>query len=67
MQTCPDTGVAIPECCCSRCVERQLDQFAPGRIQVTRAPVHHDPLLLREVRSPAPMPPVFERLNRPAL
>jgi hypothetical protein len=66
MQNCPDTGIAIPECCCSRCLERQLDQFAPGRERMQRMPVH-DPLLLSEVRSPASLPPVLERLTRPAL
>ena len=66
MQTCPNTAIAIPECSCTRCLARQLDQFAPEQMRVRRAPVH-DPLLLSEVRSPAPLRPVLERLTRPAL
>ena len=66
IQTCQQTGIAIPECCCARCLARQLDQFAPERLRVHRVLIH-DPLLLSEVRSPAPIPPVFERLTRPAL
>ena len=65
MQTCSDTGIAIPECSCTRCLARQLDQFAPEQMRVQR--VVHDPLLLSEVRSPAPLAPVLERLTRPAL
>ena len=66
MQICPDTGISIPECACTQCLQRQLDQFAPARIRVRRVR-SHDPLLLDEVRSQATMPPVSERLHRPAL
>ena len=66
MQTCPNTGIAIPECSCTRCLARQLAQFAPEKMRVPRALVH-DPLLLSEVRSPVPLAPVLERLTRPAL
>ena len=66
MQICPSTGLAIPECACPHCLERQLDQFAPERIKVRRIR-SHNPLRLDEVRSPGSLPPVSERLNRPAL
>jgi hypothetical protein len=66
MQNCPNTGISIPECACPLCLERQLDQFAPERIRVRRVR-SHDPLRLNEVRSPGSLPPVSERLNRPAL
>jgi hypothetical protein len=66
MQTCPDTGISIPECACPRCLERQVDQYAPAQIRVRRAR-NHDPLRLDEVRSPGSLPPVSERLRRPAL
>lgn len=29
MTVCPHTSLTIPECCCARCVERQLAEFAP--------------------------------------
>ena len=66
MQTCPNTGIAIPECSCTGCLARQLDQFAPERMRVQKSPVH-DPILPSEVRSPASLRPVLERLTRPAL
>jgi hypothetical protein len=66
MTICPTTGLAIPECACPLCLERQLDQFAPARIKVRRTRVH-DPLRIDEVRSPGSLAPVSERLNRPAL
>jgi hypothetical protein len=66
IQNCTNTGLAIPECACPICLERQLDQFAPARIRVRRTS-SHDPLRLDEVRSAAVLPPVTERLNRPAL
>jgi hypothetical protein len=66
MQICNDTGLSIPECACPRCLERQLDRFAPEKIRVRKAS-GHDPLRLSEVRSLAPLPPVSERLYRPAL
>ena len=34
MDICPNTGIAIPECACTRCLERQLDQFAPEHIRI---------------------------------
>ena len=64
MSHCEQTGLSIPECACGRCIERQLEQFAPALISVRR---RHDPLLLREVRSPSTLAPVAERLTRPAL
>jgi hypothetical protein len=65
MSTCPNTGLTLPECSCARCIEDQLRRFAPGFLGVTRL---HDPLLSREVRSSAgAIPPVAERLERPAL
>jgi hypothetical protein len=66
MQICPHTQLAIPECACPHCLERQLDQFAPAWIRIRNAR-DHDPLRLDEVRSSASLPPVSERLNRPAL
>jgi hypothetical protein len=65
MAICGHSGLSIPECACSRCIERQLEQFAPQMLTVRR--VRHDPLQLRDVRSTSPLPPVFERLTRPAL
>jgi hypothetical protein len=37
---CPDTGLAVPECSCKRCLEAMLREFHPhfltGEIKVTR-------------------------------
>jgi hypothetical protein len=65
MSICPNTGLTIPECACPRCVERQLEQFAPERLRVRAVPAapppsHHE-------RSIARLPTVAERLTRPAL
>lgn len=66
MSICPQTGLSVPECSCTRCIERQLEKFAPGRPLIGAGV--HDPLVLREVRPHAPLPPpVSERLSRPAL
>ncbi|MGZ8666169.1 MAG: hypothetical protein ACXWZM_03535 [Solirubrobacterales bacterium] len=66
MSNCPNTGLTVPECSCTRCIERQLEQFAPDRAALRR--FVHDPLLLQEVRpSPTSPPSVSERLRRPAL
>ena len=54
MSTCPHTGLTVPECCCARCIEEQLQRFAPERSARREAP---DPLLLSEVRGSAPLPP----------
>lgn len=64
MSHCPHTGITVPECSCARCIERQLEQFAPRLLSVQRI---HDPLRIDEVRSVAQIPPVSERLTRPAL
>jgi hypothetical protein len=44
MQTCSKTGISIPECACTSCLQRQLDEFAPEHIRVRRvaaeAPAH---------------------------
>ena len=65
MSTCPHTGLSVPECSCVRCIEEQLQRFAPGRSVRRHA---HDPLLLSEVRGHPPLqPPVFERLMRPVI
>ena len=65
LSNCPNTGLTLPECSCSRCIERQLAQFAPAFMAVRRL---HDPLVPREVRPlGATLPPVAERLQRPAL
>ena len=66
MSTCPNTGLTVPECSCTRCIERQLEQFAPERVTARR--FIHDPLLWHEVRPSAPSTPsVSERLQRPVL
>ena len=66
MPNCPNTGLTVPECSCVSCLERQLEQFAPDRMSIQR--MVHDPLVMREVRPIAPLPPpVSERLDRPAL
>lgn len=66
MSNCPNTGLTVPECSCSSCIERQLAQFAPDRLTIRR--VVHDPLLWQEVRPRTPSPrTVAERLKRPAL
>ena len=44
MSNCEHTGLSIPECACNRCIERQLDRFAPEMLKI--APGHD--LLLRE-------------------
>jgi hypothetical protein len=53
MTICPNTGLAIPECACTRCLERQLDQFAPEHVRVRRlngqAP-SHSPITLITTR-----------------
>jgi hypothetical protein len=37
---CPETGLAVPECSCKRCLEIMLREFSPdliaGEIRVTR-------------------------------
>lgn len=66
MSLCPYTGIAIPECACTHCVERQLEQFAPQLISFRRTR-GHDPLRINEVRSATHLPPVSERLRRPTL
>jgi hypothetical protein len=37
---CPDTGLAVPECSCRRCLESMLREFHPdflsGEIKITR-------------------------------
>jgi hypothetical protein len=37
---CPDTGLAVPECSCRRCLESMLREFSPdllaGEIKITR-------------------------------
>ncbi|HEY8002325.1 MAG: hypothetical protein ACHQJ5_09825 [Vicinamibacteria bacterium] len=37
---CPDTGLAVPECSCKRCLELMLREFSPelmaGEIKITR-------------------------------
>jgi hypothetical protein len=37
---CPETGLAVPECSCRRCLELMLREFSPdlfaGEIKVTR-------------------------------
>jgi hypothetical protein len=66
MTLCQHTGIAIPECACPKCVERQLEQFAPGLIRV-RQTRRHDPLRIDEVRSASVLPPISERLTRPAI
>jgi hypothetical protein len=66
MSTCPNTGLSVPECSCVRCIEQQLERFAPAGSALARA--LHDPLVPREVRPAGALPPpVSERLTRPAL
>ena len=38
----------MPECACARCLERQLEQFAPEHIRLRRnsAPATHSPMTL---------------------
>jgi hypothetical protein len=36
MQTCSKTGISIPECACTSCLQRLLDEFAPEHIRVRR-------------------------------
>jgi hypothetical protein len=44
--TCPDTGLTVPECSCSRCLEAMLREMQPAllesEIKVTRLAAHHD-------------------------
>jgi hypothetical protein len=56
--------LTIPECACRRCVERQLEQFAPERVRVRAAPAAQPHSHERGV---ARFPTVAERLTRPAL
>ena len=39
-RSCPETGLAVPECSCKRCLETMLREFSPdlltGEIRVTR-------------------------------
>jgi hypothetical protein len=66
MSICPHSGLSIPECACARCLQRQLEEFAPELMRVRRVR-GHDPLRIEEVRSPRALPPVSERLKRPRL
>jgi phosphoribosyl 1,2-cyclic phosphodiesterase len=38
---CPETGLAVPECSCKRCLETMLREFSPdlieGEIKITRS------------------------------
>jgi hypothetical protein len=43
MEICPDTGLSVPECACPRCLERQLDEFAPQLIRVRRVAARQPP------------------------
>jgi hypothetical protein len=36
MALCPHTGVTIPECSCSRCIEEQLKRFQPELVDAGR-------------------------------
>ena len=51
---CPDTGLAVPECSCRRCLETMLAEFSPellvGEIRITRTdpPKRPDPGERRE-------------------
>ena len=66
MRLCSKTGLTVPECSCGPCIQRQLEQFAPGAPSIRRA--GHDPLSLRDVRDSSPlMLSAAERLSRPAL
>ena len=66
MRLCNKTGLTVPECSCSRCIQRQLEQFAPSAPSIRRA--GHDPLSIRDVRDTSPlMLSAAERLSRPAL
>ena len=76
LATCRITGLTVPECSCGRCTERLLAEFAPDRLTIRRAlepALDRDPsrplirLPLHEARSRPPVPPVSERLRRPAL
>jgi hypothetical protein len=66
MSNCPHTGISIPECACAKCLQRQLEEFAPELMRV-RSNRGHDPLRIQEVRSASILPPVSERLKRPRL
>jgi hypothetical protein len=37
MTSCPQTGLAVPECSCQRCIEEQLRQFQPELLREVRA------------------------------
>jgi hypothetical protein len=36
MMSCPQTGLAVPECSCPRCLEEQLKQFQPALLSESR-------------------------------
>ena len=36
MSNCPETGLTVPECSCGRCIERQLEEFAPRPLVIRR-------------------------------
>jgi hypothetical protein len=52
MPNCSNTGLAMPECACAGCLQRQLEQFAPEHIRVRRqsAPASHSPMTLMTSR-----------------
>ena len=49
---CPDTGLAVPECSCKRCLEAMLDRFSPhllnGEFRVSRLQTRDEPPEHRE-------------------
>jgi hypothetical protein len=49
---CPDTGLAVPECSCKRCLEAMLREFRPAvlaeEIRITRMPGREEPPRRRE-------------------
>jgi hypothetical protein len=44
---CPDTGLAVPECSCKRCLEAMLREFRPAllaeEIRITRVGGRREP------------------------
>jgi hypothetical protein len=59
MSSCPHTGLSVPECSCTRCIEQQLERFAPDRPIMHRA--IHGPLVARSYSPSTLITSRFER------
>ena len=53
MAICPNTGLTIPECSCSRCLEEQISNAAPALLERDGAQIVPDSAAGAPQRAPA--------------